>query len=96
MQFKRSAGIYVVGISLFFGGPLLTFVGSTFATWAATTSNDRGLVAVFIGVAAVGAVAGFVGLVLLIVAAHRALVKIDALPVRAQSAARQNWPAPLV
>jgi hypothetical protein len=95
MQFKRSAGIFVAGISFFFGGPLLTFVGSTFATWAATTGNDRGLVAVFIGVAGLGAVAAFIGFILLIVAAHRALVKIDALPVRVHYSSRQDWPAPL-
>jgi hypothetical protein len=91
MQFKRSAGVFVAGITLIFAGPLLTFGGTTFAAWAATSNNDRGLAAVFLGVAVLGAVAGFVGFILLIVAAHRALVKIDALPVRVQSAPRQNW-----
>lgn len=94
MELKRSAGIFVAGISLFFGGPLLTFVGTIFARWAADSNNDRGLVAVLIGLAVLGMITGFVGFILLIVAAYRALVKIDALPVRVQSAQRQSWPAP--
>ncbi len=46
-----------------------------------------------IGVAVLGVITSFVGFILLIVAAYRALVKIDALPVRVQSAQRQSWPA---
>jgi hypothetical protein len=95
MQFKPSAGIFVAGISLFFGGPLLSFIGSTFGTLFAL-KNDSGLTAVFIGLVVFGFAVGFVGLIMIVVAAHRALVKIDALPVRVQSAQRQSWPAPSV
>lgn len=90
MEFKRSAGVFVAGISLFFGGPLLAFAGQMFMAWA-ISRNDRGLVAVLIGVAILGAVLGLVGFFMLVVAAHRALVKIDALPVRAQQMSRQEW-----
>ncbi|MDP9982950.1 putative membrane protein [Pseudarthrobacter oxydans] len=86
MQFKRSAGIFVAGISLIFCGPLLTFIGTTFGTWSAASKSDSGLNAVFIGLAVFGLIAGFVGVIMLVVAAHRALVKIDAIPVRVQSA----------
>jgi hypothetical protein len=91
VEFKRSAGVFVTGISFFFGGPLLVFIGTIFATLA-SSRNDGGLSAVLIGLVVGGYILGFVGLVLLIVAAHRALVKIDALPVRVQSAKRQDWP----
>ena len=93
MEFKRSAGIFVAGISLVFGGPLLSLIGMTFGVWAAS-KNDHPMSAVFVGLMVVGYIVGFVGLIMLIVSAHRALVKIDALPVRVQSAQRQSWPAP--
>lgn len=89
MQFKRSAGIFVAGISLVFGGPLLSFIGITFGAWSAS-KNDSGLSAVFLGLAVLGYIVAFVGLIMLVVAAHRALVKIDALPVRVQSSQRQG------
>jgi hypothetical protein len=41
---------------------------------------------VFIGLAVLGVLLGFIGVIMLVVAAHRALVKIDALPVRVQPA----------
>lgn len=80
--FPRSAGIFVAGISLIFGGPLITFIGTTFGTWPAARNNDSGLNAVFIGLADFGMIAGFIGFIMLVVAAHRALVKIDALDLR--------------
>jgi hypothetical protein len=86
MQYKRSAGIFVAGISLIIGGPLLTFIGTTFGTWSAATNNDSVLNVVFIGLAVLGVIVGFIGVIMLVVAAHRALVKIDAIPVRVQSA----------
>jgi hypothetical protein len=91
VEFKRSAEVFVTGVSFFIGGPLLVFIGTIFATMAASR-NDSSLSAVLIGLVVVGYVLGFVGFILLIVATHRALVKIDALPVRAQSPRRQDWP----
>lgn len=92
MEFKRSAGIFVAGISLFFGGPLLSFIGTTFATLFAS-KDENGLASMFFGLALFGVVVSLAGLILIIVAAHRALVKIDALPTRVQTVQRQNWPA---
>ncbi|WP_459383827.1 hypothetical protein [Arthrobacter humicola] len=90
MEFKRSAGVFVAGISLFLGGPLLSYVGIIFMAVSASR-NDSGLLAVFVGVSILGAVAGLVGFFMLLVATHRALAKIDALPLRIQSAQRQSW-----
>jgi len=92
MQFKRSAGVFVGAISLLFAGPLLGVIGSYFGTWAAL-KNDPGLSALFVAVMVLGAVVSFTGLIMLIVSLHRALVKIDALPVRIQSSQRENWTA---
>jgi hypothetical protein len=92
VEFKRSAGIFVAGISLFFGGPLLSFIGTTFATLFAS-KDENGLASMFFGLALFGVVVSLAGLILIIVAAHRALVKIDALPTRVQTVQRQNWPA---
>ncbi|MET3811233.1 hypothetical protein [Arthrobacter sp. UYEF3] len=52
------------------------------------------MVAVLMGIAVLGGVLGLTGFVMLIVAAHRALLKIDGLPVRIQPASRQDWLAP--
>lgn len=93
MQFKRSAGIYVAGICLFIGGPLLSFIGTTFGTWSSLSNpaNARELTALFIGLTVFGILLSIVGFFMLVVAAHRALVKIDALPVRAMGPTRQAW-----
>lgn len=91
MEFKRSAGIFVVGISLFLGGPLLSYAGIFMALSA--SRNDRGLIAVFVSLSIFGALLGLLGFFMLLVATHRALTKIDALPVRIPSAQRQSWPA---
>jgi hypothetical protein len=92
VEFKRSAGIFVAGISLFLGGPLLSYAGILFMALSASR-NDRGLTAVFVSLSIFGALLGLVGFFMLLVATHRALIKIDALPVRIQSAQRQSWPA---
>jgi hypothetical protein len=60
-----------------------------FLAWSASRGDD-GMVAVFMGVVFVGGALALAGLVMLLVATHRALVKIDALPVRAPSAPRQD------
>jgi hypothetical protein len=90
MQFKRSAGVFVGAISLLFAGPLLGVIGVYFGTWAALSKNDPGLNALFTALVVLGGVVSFVGLIMLIVATHRALVKIDALPVRVQATQREN------
>ena len=92
MEFKRSAGIFVGGITLLVGGPLLAYVGNLFMEWAALR-NDGDLMGAFIGVSVLGGVLGVAGFLMVVVAAHRALVKIDALPVRVPNAARREWSA---
>lgn len=89
MEFKRSAGVFVAGISFFFGGPFLSGVAFLFVRWAAARGDD-GSVAVFMGLAVLGGVLGLAGFVMLIVATHRALVKIDGLPIRARSASKED------
>lgn len=77
MEFKRAAGLYIAGICLFFGGPLLASIATALEPWAAAD-----LTGLLIGVAVFGILLGLIGLVMLVVAAYRALVKIDALPVQ--------------
>lgn len=91
MQFKRSAGIFVAGITFLLSGPLLGFIGTSFGAWSAASNRGSGLGAAFIGLVVLGAIVSFTGFILLVVAAHRALVKIDALPVRVQNAPRKDW-----
>jgi hypothetical protein len=93
MEFKRAAGLYVFGVSLILGGPLVSFIGTTFGTWSAVNNPSNNLTGLFIGVAIFGVLLGVVGFFMLVVAAHRALVKIDALPARLPSASRERWPA---
>jgi hypothetical protein len=93
MQYKRAAGLYVGGICLILGGPLVSFIGMTFGTWAAVSNPSSNLGGLFIGVAAFGALLGIIGLFLLVAAAYRALVKLDALPVRIPSVSKESWTA---
>jgi hypothetical protein len=93
MEFRRAAGIYVGGISLILGGPLVSFIGNTFGTWYSVRNPTNNLSGVFIGIAVFGVLLGIVGFFMLVVAAHRALVKIDALPARLPAASRENWTA---
>lgn len=90
MQYKRAAGLYVGGICLILGGPLVSFIGTTFGTWGLLNDPSGNLGGLFIGVAIFGVLLGIVGLFMLVVAAHRALVKIDALPVRSPSISRET------
>lgn len=85
MQYKRAAGIYVAGICLILGGPLVSFIGTSFGTWFAFNNPATNMSGLFIGIAVFGALLGIVGLFMLVAAAYRALVKIDALPVGAQA-----------
>ncbi|WP_104174878.1 hypothetical protein [Arthrobacter sp. Y81] len=93
MQFERAAGLYVGGISLILGGPLVGFIATSFGTWFTVNNPGNNLGGVVIGVAVFGLLLGVVGLLMLVVAVHRALVKIDALPVRVPSISREEWPA---
>jgi hypothetical protein len=77
VQFKRSAGIFVAGITFLLAGPLLGFIGTSFGAWSATSNRGSGLSIAFVGLAVLGAVVSITGVILLVVAAHRALVKID-------------------
>lgn len=88
MQFRRSAGIYVVGICLVVGGLLLNLIGIPFGARAsfAGFTGDAALsemTGFFIALAIAGPLLALVGLRFLIAATHRALVKIDAMPVTA-------------
>jgi len=87
MQHKPAAGIFVGGVTMSICGPILATASGFFASWA-FTRGDNGLVAVFVGIAVFGALLALIGFFMLIVAAHRALVKIDALPL--QGAGREH------
>jgi len=89
MRFKRSAGLFVTGISLLIGGPLLSWAASFFGVYFATSGRDTGMAAISIAVVVFGLLLAVVGFFMLIVAIHRALVKIDALPVLTQPSQRQ-------
>ena len=71
----------------------MTFIGTTFGTWAVVNNPSNNLSGLFIGVAVFGALLGIIGFFMLVVAAHRALVKIDALPVRIPSVSKESWTA---
>lgn len=76
MQFKRSAGVFVAAITLLLAGPLLSLIGATFGTWSIASIGDRGLSGVFLALVVLGGIVSFAGVILMIVAVHRALVKI--------------------
>ncbi|MBG0740105.1 hypothetical protein IV500_12015 [Paeniglutamicibacter antarcticus] len=93
MQYKRSAGLFVAGITLFFGGPLLGVVAAALWMYVATANGSSGMAAGYIAVIAFGSLLALLGFCLLVAAAHRALEKIDALPLRAQTRQRENSPS---
>ncbi|CAN7465075.1 hypothetical protein LJR013_003179 [Pseudarthrobacter oxydans] len=92
MQCKPAAGIFVGGVSMSICGPILATASVYFATWA-IAGGDSGMASVFIAVAAVGGLLALIGFFMLIVATHRALVKIDALPLQVQSRQREDRPS---
>ena len=76
------------------GGPVLGALGAVIAVpntaaLYAGNVNRRGLVIGLI-IAAVGSLLALAGYILILVAVHRALVKIDALPVRQPPRAGQG------
>jgi hypothetical protein len=88
MRFARSAGIFQAGVLMAIGGPILGALGAViaapnFASLYAGNVNRGGLVIGLI-IAAVGLLVAVAGYIMILVAVHRALVKIDALPVRQQ------------
>lgn len=82
MQYKPAAGLFVGGITMCICGPVLSS-GSWFFATMALVRGDQQMATIFWIVAAIGALLGLIGLFVLIAAAHRALVKIDALPLGA-------------
>jgi hypothetical protein len=43
-QFKRSAGIFVAGITFLLSGPSLGFIGTSFGAWSTASNRGSGLV----------------------------------------------------
>lgn len=90
MKYKNAAGLFVSGVSLILASPLIVFIAMTFGARAAFTDPSTDVSGPFLGVAAFGGLLGIVGLILLVGAIYRALVKIDALPVMLPSADRES------
>ncbi len=86
LQFNRSAGIFVTGVWLTIGGPVLGWLGMA----AMTSSSIGGLFAL------IGGAAGIAGSICIAVAIYRALSKIDALhvPAHPQQHAPNQMPYP--
>lgn len=93
MKFKKSAGLFVTGVTFLIAGPLLIFIGSIFGAGTLLMNTSSEFTAVVIGVNLLGGLLSLIGSILLIGATYRALVKIDALPVLVPTSNRQNWPA---
>ncbi len=79
MQYKNSAGLFVGGISLILASPLITFIGFAFGTRMAFDNGSTELDLPFLVIASIGGLLAIVGIILLIGATYRALVKIDAM-----------------
>ena len=90
MKYKNAAGLFVSGITLILASPLIVFIAMTFGARAAFTGSSTDVSGLFLGVAVFGGLLGLVGLVQLVGATYRALVKIDALPVMLPSANREG------
>lgn len=82
MEYKPAAGIFVGGVTMSICGPVLGVASGFFASWA-IARGDSGMAAVFFAIVGLGALLALIGFFVLIAAAHRALVKIDALPTHA-------------
>lgn len=79
MDYKNSAGLFVSGISLILASPLIIFIAVAFGTRMAFDNGSMGLDLPFLVIASVGGLLGIVGIILIIGATYRALVKIDAM-----------------
>lgn len=93
MNYKNSAGLFVTGVTFVIAGPLLIIIGTTFGAGALLSSSISDMAALIIGANVLGGLLSLTGIIMLIGATYRALVKIDALQVTAPSANRQHWPA---
>ena len=93
MNYKKSAGLYVTGVTFVIAGPLLIIIGTTFGAGALLSSSMSDMAALVIGANVLGGLLSLIGITLLIGAIYRALVKIDALQVMAQPVSRHHWPA---
>ncbi|MFF5794645.1 hypothetical protein ACFY5D_21585 [Paeniglutamicibacter sp. NPDC012692] len=93
MKYKDAAGLFVGGICSILAGSLIVFIAITFGTRMAFNNGSIGLDLPFLVVAAIGGLFSIVGVILLIGATYRALVKIDALQVTVPSSSREAWPA---
>lgn len=92
MQYKPAAGIFVGGVTMSIFGSLLGSASGFFASMA-FARGDQAMVSVFLVVAGLGGILALIGLIMLIVATHRAFVKIDALPTGAAARQREHWPS---
>ncbi|MDQ1060458.1 hypothetical protein QFZ23_004359 [Arthrobacter globiformis] len=96
MRFERSAGIFKAGVLMAIGGPVLAALGAVIAApniavlYTGNANRERLVIGLII--AAVGLLLTAAGYIMILVAVHRALVKIDALPVRQQPRAGQGSP----
>jgi hypothetical protein len=94
MRFERSAGIFKAGVLMAIGGPVLGALGAVIAApniAALYAGNvNRGGLLIGLIIAAVGSLLAVAGYIMILVAVHRALVKIDALPVREQPGSGQG------
>lgn len=79
MEHKNSAGLFVGGISLIIASPLVVFVAVAFGTRMAFDNGATGLDLPYLVAASVGGLLGLVGIILLVGATYRALVKIDSM-----------------
>jgi hypothetical protein len=88
MHFERSAGIFKAGVLMTIGGPIFGALGAAISapSLASLYSGEptRGNLLIGLVVASVGSFVALAGYIMILVAVYRALVKIDALPVRQQ------------
>ncbi|MFK4295009.1 putative membrane protein [Arthrobacter sp. GAS37] len=88
MEFSKSASVFLSGIIFIVGGSALSWFFGFIAGVAVTRNSDPQLF-VILAFCALGLV--LLGFIQLVVAAYRALVKIDALRVPVPRAVEQEW-----
>ena len=92
MDFKPAAGLFVGGVTMTICGWILGAAGGYFATVAVARSKEN-MANVLLIVAVLGGLLTLIGFCVLIVSAHRALAKIDSLPVQQRSGHLEDWSA---
>lgn len=88
LEFSKSAGLFLSGIIFIVGGSVLSWAFNFFAGILVSRNSDPQLFMVLTSCALGLVVLGFIQMV---VAAYRALVKIDALHVPAPRAVESEW-----